>query len=209
MTNSLLHYTHSSTASLTEPLLRQWGRSGDGNGRRKGRRITKLSVAETTGNHWLLPAAKMLWCHDCIVLIERKTHLVSSHFCHLLCHIELSPFNIQLHCFSHMLALSPHKIALVILWTIVFHTPFTKTCTSTCNYDYPYHCHHHSYNYLFASVSGKIRLSLWLPLQDPDESLEEKKGCQAALKFWILFLTPIPLDHIDQSWLNHSCPWEN
>lgn len=97
-----------------------------------------------------------------------------------------------------MLALSPHKIALVILWTIVFHTLFTKTCTSTCNYDYPYHCHHHSYNYLFASVSGKIRVSLWLPLQDPDESLEEKKGCQAALKFWILcylYYTNSPWPH--------------
>ena len=46
MTNSLFHSTHSSSASLTESLLIQWGRNGGENGKRKGGGIRKLSVAE-------------------------------------------------------------------------------------------------------------------------------------------------------------------
>lgn len=66
----------------------------------------------------------------------------------------------------------------------MFHSLITNTCNLTCKHYYPHHCCYHSYNYLFASISGKIGLSFWIPLKDPDENLEEKKGLRDANWLW-------------------------
>jgi len=102
MTNALFHYTQSSEASLIESLLRLWGRSGAQNGRRKGGRTVKLSVTETIGSHWLLPASNCSWNTVVSWLNSIKENtMFHYHFLPFIVSPLISLFSIhlQLHCF--------------------------------------------------------------------------------------------------------------